>query len=168
MTCADKRQRMGVRIRKRIRMRRGFFAVGSPVDCRKGDPTGTVGTRLCPAKYSVLHRNNAVTQNRSFESPLRWQRSSAMKRADADTGARAVATASVVAVFFASPVSMNTTNRKSCLERIICRKMKRKRRTQLHLKNCTHFMSIPTRWRITTKWQNFVRVSARTGFCRPF
>ena len=35
-----------------------------------------------------------------------------MKRADADTGARAVATASVVAVFFASPVSMNTTNRK--------------------------------------------------------
>ena len=93
-------------------MRRGFFAVGSPVDYRKGDPTGTVGTRLCPAKYSVLHRNNAVTQNRSFESPLRWQCSSAMKRADADTGARAVATASVVAVFFASPVSMNTTNRK--------------------------------------------------------
>ena len=35
-----------------------------------------------------------------------------MKRADADTGARAVATASVVAVFFASPVSMITTNRK--------------------------------------------------------
>ena len=93
-------------------MRRGFFAVGSPVDYRKGDPTGTVGTRLCSAKYSVLHRNNAVTQNRSFESPLRWQCSSAMKRADADTGAGAVATASVVAVFFASPVSMNTTNRK--------------------------------------------------------
>ena len=93
-------------------MRRGFFAVGSPVDYRKGDPTGTVGTRLCLAKYSVLHRNNAVAQNRSFESPLRWQCSSAMKRADADTGARAVATASVVAVFFASPVSMITTNRK--------------------------------------------------------
>ena len=53
-TSADKRQRMGVCIRKRIRMRRGFFAVGSPVDYRKGDPTGTVGTRLCPAKYSVL------------------------------------------------------------------------------------------------------------------
>lgn len=69
----------------------------------KGDPTGTVGTRLCPAKYSVLHRNNAVAQNRSFESPLRRQCSSAMKRADADTGARAVATASVVAVFFSSP-----------------------------------------------------------------
>ena len=84
-------------------MRRGFFAVGSPVDYRKGDPTGTVGTRLCPAKYSVLHRNNAVAQNRSFESPLRWQCSLAAKRANADTGARAVATASVVAVFFASP-----------------------------------------------------------------
>ena len=84
-------------------MRRGFFAVGSPEDYRKGDPTGTVGTRLCPAKYSVLHRNNAVAQNKGFESPLRWQCSSAMKRADADTGARAVATASVVAVFFASP-----------------------------------------------------------------
>lgn len=70
-TSADKRQRMGVCIRKRIRMRRGFFAGGSPVDYRKGDPTGTVGTRLCPAKYSVLHRNNAVAQNRSFESPLR-------------------------------------------------------------------------------------------------
>ena len=113
---ADKRQRMGVRIRKRIRMRRGFFAVGSPVDYRKGDPTGTVGTRLCPAKYSVLHRNNAVTQNRSFESPLRWHCSLAAKRANADTGARAVATASVVALFFASPVSMNTTNRKGAIK----------------------------------------------------
>ena len=87
-TSADKRQRMGVCIRKRIRMRRGFFAVGSPVDYRKGDPTGTVGTRLCPAKYSVLHRNNAVAQNRSFESPLRWQCSLAAKRANADTEAR--------------------------------------------------------------------------------
>lgn len=46
--------------------------------------------------------------------------------------------------------------------------MKRKRRTQLHLQNCTHSMSIPTRWRITMKWQNFVRVSARTEFCRLF
>lgn len=89
---ADKRQRMGVSIRKRIRMRRGFFAVGSPVDYRKGDPTGTVGTRLCPAKYLTEEEQLALVDimedlevTPSLSQAIKLKDLSASHRLDPDT-----------------------------------------------------------------------------------